>query len=136
MSLKKALSYMRNETIEWIKKAEGDFASATREFRARKNRNEDSACFHCQQCIEKYLKAILVEKNIQFTKTHDLGVLLDLLLKTSPDLEIFRDEMNILTDYSVVFRYPGESATKEQARESYLKCVELRDVIRNKLKLV
>jgi hypothetical protein len=58
-----------------------------------------------------------------------------LLLKTSPDLEIFRDGMNILTDYAVVFRYPGESATKEQSHESYLKCVEMREAIRNKLKL-
>lgn len=126
---------MRDETLEWVQKAEGDFASATREIRARKNRNEDAACFHCQQCIEKYLKAILVEKNILFTRTHDLGILLNLLLKTNPDMEKFRDAMNILTDYAVVFRYPGESATKEQAHESYLKCAELREAIRHKLKL-
>ncbi|OGV37058.1 MAG: hypothetical protein A2X48_04405 [Lentisphaerae bacterium GWF2_49_21] len=126
---------MRDETLEWIQKAEGDFASATREIRARKNRNEDSACFHCQQCIEKYLKAMLVEKNIQFPKTHDLGILLDLLLKSSADMEIFRDGMALLTDYAVVFRYPGESATKEQSRESYLKCIEIRASIRDKLKL-
>ena len=126
---------MRDETLEWIQKAEGDFATATREVRARKNRNEDSACFHCQQCIEKYLKAMLVEKNIQFPKTHDLGVLLDLLLKISPDLEMFCDGMNILTDYAVVFRYPGESATKEQSRESFFRCIEMREAIRNKLKL-
>lgn len=44
--------------------------------------------------------------------------------------------MNILTDYAVVFRYPGESATKEQSRESYLKCVEMREAIRKKLKLI
>ena len=88
-----------------------------------------------KQCIEKYLKAVLVEKNILFTKTHDLGILLNLLLKPNPDMEKFRDAMNILTDYAVVFRYPGESATKEQARESYLKCAELREVIRHKLKL-
>jgi HEPN domain-containing protein len=78
---------------------------------------------------------MLVEKNIQFPKTHDLGVLLDLLLKISPDLEMFCDGMNILTDYAVVFRYPGESATKEQSRESFLKCIEMREAIRNKLKL-
>ncbi len=50
-------------------------------------------------------------------------------------MEKFRDAMNILTDYAVVFRYPGESATKEQAHESYLKCAELREAIRHKLKL-
>ena len=50
-------------------------------------------------------------------------------------MEKFRDTTNVLTDYAVVFRYPGESATREQSRESYLKCVELREAIRHKLKL-
>jgi HEPN domain-containing protein len=45
-------------TQEWISKAEGDFASSGRELRARKDPNYDSACFHAQQCAEKYLKAI------------------------------------------------------------------------------
>jgi HEPN domain-containing protein len=44
-------------TQEWISKAEGDFASSGRELRARKDPNYDSACFHAQQCAEKYLKA-------------------------------------------------------------------------------
>jgi len=34
---------------EWIAKAEGDFVSALREFRARKQPNYDSACFHARQ---------------------------------------------------------------------------------------
>jgi HEPN domain-containing protein len=49
---------------EWVAKAEGDYASAMREVRARKSPNYDSACFHTQQCIEKYLKGILQSKNI------------------------------------------------------------------------
>src|SRR5205807_1800981 len=48
-------------TREWVDKAEGDFASAQRELRARKSPNFDAACFHCHQCIEKYLKARLHE---------------------------------------------------------------------------
>lgn len=42
---------------EWIQKAEGDYATAIREYRARKLPNYDAACFHAQQCVEKYLKA-------------------------------------------------------------------------------
>jgi HEPN domain-containing protein len=48
-------------TLEWINKAEGDLISAQREYRARNQPNYDSACFHAQQCIEKYLKAWLHE---------------------------------------------------------------------------
>lgn len=44
---------------EWVNKAEGDFATAAREMRARKSPNYDAACFHAQQCVEKYLKALL-----------------------------------------------------------------------------
>jgi HEPN domain-containing protein len=49
-------------TPEWIEKAEGDFHSALRELRARKNPNYSSACFHAQQCVEKYLKGRLQEE--------------------------------------------------------------------------
>ena len=69
-------------TVEWIDKAEGDFTTALRELRARKSPNYDGACFHAQQCVEKYLKARLQESGIAFSKTHNLTVLLDLLSKS------------------------------------------------------
>jgi len=47
-----------NELVnEWLRKAEGDFNSALREYRARKFPNYDASGFHAQQCIEKYIKA-------------------------------------------------------------------------------
>ena len=61
---------------EWVKKAEGDFVSPSRELRPRKSPNYDAACFHAQQCVEKYTKACLQEAAIAFPKTHDLVVLL------------------------------------------------------------
>lgn len=48
---------MNSLTAEWIEKAEADFHSAQREYRARKHPNYDAACFHAQQSIEKYMKA-------------------------------------------------------------------------------
>jgi HEPN domain-containing protein len=38
------------------------------ELRARRAPNYDAACFHAQQCAEKYLKALLQEKEIEFGK--------------------------------------------------------------------
>ncbi len=52
---------MKPITLEWIDKAEGDWHSAQREYRARLRPNYDAACFHAQQCAEKYLKARLEE---------------------------------------------------------------------------
>ncbi len=69
---------MNELTREWVLKAEGDYLSALREYRARKNPNYDAAGFHAQQAIEKYLKAMLQLKNIRFDKIHDLLALLKL----------------------------------------------------------
>jgi len=109
---------MNAQIKEWITKAEGDCVSALREYRARKQPNYDSACFHAQQCIEKYLKAVLIKRRIPFSKVHDLEVLLDLCLATYPLWEPMRDDMQLLTQYAVQFRYPGESADKEEARKA------------------
>ena len=63
-----------NEIVrEWIKKAEGDYNTALREYRVRKNPNYDAAGFHAQQSIEKYLKAILQMHNIPFGKIEILN---------------------------------------------------------------
>jgi len=67
-------------TLEWVAKAEGDFATAERELNVEDNPNYDAVCFHAQQCAEKYLKARLQESDIPFGKTHVLTLLLDLAL--------------------------------------------------------
>lgn len=55
---------MNELTKEWINKAEGDFVSALRDYRARKSPNFDAAGFHAQQCIEKYMKALFQTNSI------------------------------------------------------------------------
>jgi HEPN domain-containing protein len=64
---------MKRVAREWIDKAEADFISAGREYRARKQPNFDAACFFAQQCIEKYVKARLVQADRDFPRTHDLS---------------------------------------------------------------
>ena len=98
---------MKPLTNEWIAKAEGDFTSALREYRARKAPNYDSACFHAQQCVEKYLKAMLVLHAVDFPKAHDIVELVDLLpqgVLASWAVE----EQRRLTHYATVTRYPGD----------------------------
>lgn len=126
---------MKPLTLEWIEKAEGDFASAQRELRARKSPNYDAACFHSQQCIEKYLKARLQEAEIPFGKIHDLSALLDLVLHVEPFWESFRPQLRVLSAYAVEFRYPGQSADRETAMEALRTCRDIRKVIRKSLQL-
>lgn len=47
-------------------------------------------CFHSQQCIEKYMKAILQENEVEFEKIHDLDVLLQQSKDFIPELESYR----------------------------------------------
>lgn len=109
---------MKPLTREWIGKAEADYASTEREFRARKNPNHDAVCFFAQQCAEKYLKAFLTDRGIAFPKTHDLEALLDLAVSKQPLWETLRGRLAELTIYAVAFRYPGESASRELARSA------------------
>ena len=103
---------------EWIAKAEGDSTTALREYRARNAPNYDAACFHAQQCVEKYIKAVLIAHQIPFRRIHDLEVLLDACLNLYPLWESMRSDTQLLTQYAVQFRYPGESAEKEEARDA------------------
>ena len=43
-------------------------------------------CFHAQQAVEKSIKAVLVHHGIDFPKTHNLQVLIDLLVSNMPGI--------------------------------------------------
>lgn len=60
-----------NNPLAWAEKAEQDYEMAVSALR-RKKPNIYGACFHAQQCAEKYLKSMLVAKKKQFPRTHDL----------------------------------------------------------------
>lgn len=124
---------MKPLTEEWATKAEGDFATAGRELRARKLPNYDAVCFHSQQCVEKYLKAVLQEDEIPFGKTHNLSSLLDKIVTSRPLLEVIRPALHMLNAFAIDFRYPGESADKELAGKAFKICKGVRETIRGVL---
>jgi HEPN domain-containing protein len=126
---------MKQITLEWIEKAEGDFATAEREVVVSQSPNYDAVCFHSQQCAEKYVKARLQEASIPFPRIHDLSVLLDRVLPIEPQWEILRDALESLTAFAVEYRYPGESANEREAREAVAACREVRRVVRGALSL-
>jgi len=105
------------------------------EYRARKFPNYDAACFHAQQCAEKYLKGRLQEADVPFGRTHNLTALLDTLLPLEPTWEILRPHLRILTVFAVEVRYPGESADKAEAREALACCRKVRRYVRLSLDL-
>jgi len=106
-------------TLEWLEKAAGDLATARRELRARKDRNYDAVCFHAQQSVEKYLKAVLQEQGINIPKTHHLMDLLALCAKVDSSYLILQPELMSLEGYAVMFRYPGQSADRAEAKAAF-----------------
>jgi HEPN domain-containing protein len=104
-----------NEVVhEWIDKAAGDYLTATREAQAAPP-NYDAACFHAQQCIEKLLKAAVIAKAEIPPKTHDLPILSSLLSSFDSGWHWPVEELRLLSRSAVIFRYPGESADREEA---------------------
>jgi HEPN domain-containing protein len=109
-------------TLEWVEKAEGDFATAERELAVRVDPNYDAVCFHAQQCAEKYLKARLQEAGIPFGKTHDLSMLLSMLLPAEPTWTAMLPDLQTLATYAVAYRCPGDSADEIDATDVMNKC--------------
>jgi HEPN domain-containing protein len=119
---------------EWIIKAENDLKTAIHTLTLGKDAPTDTICFHAQQCIEKYLKALLILSAIPFPKTHDLRVLMRLVpRKSRPSLD--RKERARLTKYAAVTRYPnvGKDVPLTQARTEVAIARRVRREVRSML---
>ncbi|RPJ32302.1 MAG: HEPN domain-containing protein [Verrucomicrobiaceae bacterium] len=126
---------MKAATRDWVQKAEHDFLAATDLARRRKLPLHDMVCFHCQQAAEKYLKARLEEAAIHFPKTHDLESLLHLLTPIEPLWVALLPATRRLKPFGVLIRYPGNDATKTQAKQAILDCKSIRAEVRLSLHL-
>ncbi len=93
----------------------------------------EDLCFQAQQAAEKALKALLLSYGIDAPRTHNLLVLIELLLPHTEVPPAVADAVE-LTNYSVELRYPGIYAPvteKEHGRaveiaESVVKWVRVR----------
>ena len=92
---------------QWAAKAEIDYQTANRLLQDEEPIRE-SIAFHCQQAVEKYLKALLVLYQIEFPKTHSIAQLLDLIASTDTALADSLKETVALTPFGVQIRYPGD----------------------------
>ena len=130
----KEIGVMNPLTLERAQKAERDYAAITLHQQTEAP-DFDIICFHAQQCIEKYLKACLQEANIPHPRSHDLLVLLGLIVPTIPNWHAWQSDFLVIAPYAVEFRYPGKSETAENAQHAVHICTEVRQSIRSELKL-
>jgi HEPN domain-containing protein len=123
-----------NDSFAWVKLAEEDLAIVRSALR-HKIPLIYPACFHAHQCAEKYLKALLISKNITFPKTHDLLMLTTICEEVGMLIPVDKKDLNTLNDYSVRVRYPGDNPSVENAREAYKIARYVRNYVSRSLSL-
>jgi len=120
----------------WIDKAEEDYIAAQHLLLLNALMPTSVICFHAQQIVEKYLKALLTQRQISVPKTHDMEVLV-LLIQDAELIGLKDFEIFDLSEYAVETRYPGmdepSSLTPEVARKAFETAGRVRNAIRKVL---
>lgn len=94
--------------ISWIEKGDHDLGTAQVTFLYIPN-FRDTIAFHCQQSVEKYLKAYLFFNDTVFKRSHNLSYLLSLVSQFDSVSDDLYDKAAELEDFSVEIRYPDSS---------------------------
>ena len=126
---------MRATTEEWVFKAEEDYDSADVLLHGREAPITATASFHCQQCAEKYLKAFLVEHDIDFLRRHELIPLLELCLNVDKEFRTLLKDLRRLDSFAVSSRYPGVRINSTTAETAFKAAERVRKFVRKKLKI-
>jgi HEPN domain-containing protein len=102
---------MNDETQEsvrqWLARAQVDWETV-QVLMGHANGPPESTAFHCQQYVEKLLKALLTMNSIEAPRTHDVRRLIQLAVPIAPDLSGLESLADRLTEYAVAMRYPDE----------------------------
>ena len=89
---------------DWIAIATKDFVSA-KKLTAPPEPQWETAVYHCQQAVEKALKAVLILHEESPPKTHDIGLLLGKISKFSSEFADLEIVAELFTDYATKYRY-------------------------------
>lgn len=119
---------------EWLKKADEDYLFASSVL-------PDSIfyaqiCFHFQQAAEKYLKAYIISRKLEFKKIHDLTELLKICSKKEPKFSELYEDANLLTDYYIDTRYPVHwpaETTKDDANKAHESASKIKKIVESLL---
>ena len=128
---------MGNTSIveEWIEKADEDFEFALVNLQEGKPFIAQ-ICFHFQQAAEKYLKAYIVAKDLEFRKTHDLPMLLNICISKNSAFETLSEDCEYLNTFYIESRYPVHwptNYTKGEALKAKTAVQHIHDAIETAL---
>ena len=124
------MSVQHDEIIQWIIKGDHDLGTAKVTY-LHIPVYMDTVTFHCQQAVEKYLKAYLVFLSLPFKFTHDLVYLLDLICQKDEEFQNHYHPLAELQSYAVEVRYPNEILflTHEKVESALIKAKQVRDLV-------
>ena len=115
---------------QWIEKAEEDYKNAEYTLTLEEDCPVTTVCFHRQQCIEKYIKALLICHSLPVPRSHDLVELYHRL--ASGNRPVLSEEgLAVLNRYAVESRYPGgwEVILRSEAEDAFRIARTLRQAI-------
>ena len=114
---------------EWIRYSNMDLEAAA-SLNMRYKKPYEIICYHCQQTVEKSLKAALLFYGYSIYKSHDLLELDEDCQKRNPEFKKIEKECSQLSDYAFEARYPFHifditEVETEKALKSAFKCRNL-----------
>ena len=83
----------------------------------------EDLCFDAQQAAEKAIKAVMLQRSVEFPYVHDLGRLLSLLEEAGEPIPEVVRKAEDLTRYALVTRYPG--LARPVSEQEYAEAVEI-----------
>jgi len=118
----------------WVVKAEHDLRMVERGMTGSEDDPLDMVCFHAQQCAEKYLKAILVARGLDYSRSHDLTLVLASVTAQVP-IGLHARDLAVLTRYAAGTRYPEQplEVGKSEAEEAVAITRRVREAARANL---
>ena len=99
---------------QWLLKAQEDW-DAVEMLISQENAPAGVVCFHCQQHVEKLIKAVLVKQRVEFPKTHDILRLIELAQDILPGLRKLSRFADDLSAHGVDTRYPSDVKIVDKA---------------------
>ncbi len=117
--------------LAWFAKAGADLEMAQRALGPDRP-FPDMACFHAQQCAEKYLKGYLVAHDVPFRFVHDLAYLTRLCTGLDSSFEALTPAAKFLNAYIATSRYPAETDQEpdiEAAQEAIQLAQQIADFV-------
>lgn len=118
---------------EWIAKAAGDWEALEILLTRESPGLRDAVVFHAQQCVEKVVKARLIQPGQMVDKSHDFPALSRQLEAVDEQWRWDGDELSELTAGAVLARYPGFETSAEEQAELVQKARMMREALRKLL---